>query len=147
TPNEIDRGDQTLPARVNRSAQEYLRGFKESDRTLLNTKEYVFFSYFQRIRQRLDTAWQPLLRNHITKLYKRGRQLASEVDHKTQLLVVLNKKGEIEKVQMIEESGVSDLDQAAVEAFNQAGPFPNPPRGLVDGGGHVEIGCYFVLKT
>ena len=29
--------------------QDYVRGMRESERTLLNTKEYVFFGYFQRI--------------------------------------------------------------------------------------------------
>ncbi|MBI3534428.1 MAG: energy transducer TonB [Deltaproteobacteria bacterium] len=127
--------------------QDYIRGVRESDRTALNTKEYMFYSYFQRIRQRLDLAWGGTLREKLTKLYRSGRELASDVDHITKLIVILNGNGEVVKVQVIEESGVRDLDEAAIKAFNQSGPFPNPPKGLVDRQGIIKIRWDFILKT
>jgi TonB family protein len=128
-------------------AQDYVKGVKESERTLLNTKEYVFFGYFQRIRERLDRAWVPILRQRLLKLYRKGRHLASDTDHSTRVLVVLNSEGEVTHVKVINESGTSDLDDAAVSAFNEAGPFPNPPRGIINPNGEVEIPWEFILKT
>ena len=128
-------------------SSDYIKGLKESETTALNTREYVFYGYFQRIRQRLDLAWHRTLREDLIKLYKRGRQLASDMDHRTRTLVTLNARGEIVRIQVLEESGTHDLDEAAIKAFNQAGPFPNPPRGIVDKQGLIQIRWEFVLRT
>jgi len=126
---------------------EYVKGYKPGERTMLNTREYVFFGYFQRIRDRLDRAWEKSLRNQLVKYFYKGRQLASEMDYTTQLLVTLDHDGQVVKVQVIGQSGTRDLDDAAVKAFNQAGPFPNPPQGLVDTRGTIQVRWDFVLRT
>lgn len=127
--------------------QDYVKGIKEGNRTALNTKEYVFFGYFQRIRERLDRAWVPILRERLVKYHYSGRTLASDMNHSTKVLVVLNPHGEIIKVQVLSESGTRDLDDAAVRAFNEAGPFPNPPQGIVDKNGEIQIPWEFILRT
>ncbi|MGK5087221.1 energy transducer TonB [Bdellovibrionota bacterium FG-2] len=136
-------GSEALP----QNAEDYVKGFKQSDKTALNTREYVFFGYFQRIRTRLDLAWVPILREKLVKLYHSGRQLASDMDHVTRVRVVLNNHGEIVKVQILGESGNHDLDEAATRAFRQAGPFPNPPKGIIDQKGEIEIPWEFILRT
>jgi len=128
-------------------SQDYVKGFKESERTALNTKEFVFYGYFQRIRQRLDMAWTGILREHLIKLYRGGRQLASDMDHTTQVMVTMSRTGEVVRVQILQESGTLDLDDAAIEAFNKAGPFPNPPSGIADRDGKIEIRWDFILRT
>lgn len=128
-------------------ASEYIQGLKESEVTALNTREYVFYGYFQRIRESLDLAWNRSLREQLTRLYRKGRKLASETDHLTRTLVTLNAAGEVTRVQVIEESGSRDLDQAAIEAFRRAGPFPNPPQGILDARGEIQIRWDFILKT
>jgi len=140
--NPIEQGALTAQARG-----EYVKGFREGETTMLNTREFVFYGYFQRIRERLDRAWEKSLRERLEKYFYRGRQLASETDYMTQLLVVLDQQGRVTKVQVIGASGTSDLDEAATKAFNDAGPFPNPPSGLVDNGGQVLVRWDFVLKT
>lgn len=127
--------------------QDYVRGIQESDRTALNTKEFIYYGYFQRIRERLDRAWVPMLRKRVANIYKAGRHLASNAEHTTRVVVVLNVAGEITRVIVQNESGTRDLDQAAVDAFNQAGPFPNPPKGIANSQGLIEIPWEFVLRT
>lgn len=127
--------------------QDYVKGMKESNRTALNTKEFVFYGYYQRIRQRLDRAWVPILREKVAKFYNTGRHLASEMDHSTKVVVTLNPSGEITGVKVVSESGTRDLDDAAVAAFNQAGPFPNPPHGIIGSNGVIEIPWEFILRT
>ncbi len=126
---------------------QYIQGMKEGEVSALNTKEFVFFSYFERVRHQLDQAWQPIVRENIQKIFKSGRRLASNADYVTRALVTLDQKGQIVKVQVLEESGTHDLDQAAIDALNQAGPYPNPPKGLVDQNGNVQIRWDFILKT
>ena len=127
--------------------REYISGVKEGEETALSTREYLFFGYFERIRDRLDRAWEPILREHLVRHYQQGRRLASEMDHRTEVLVVLDRGGQVVHVEIVGESGTETLDSAAVQAFNRAGPFPNPPRGLVDGAGTVRIKWEFILKT
>jgi TonB family protein len=127
--------------------KDYIDGVKESERTALNTREYIFFGYFQRIRNRLDVAWTSSLRARLEKLYRRGRRLASAQDHKTRTWVTLDSVGKVVRVRLVEESGVLDLDEAAIAAFNDAGPFPNPPKGLVDERGQIELHWDFVLRN
>jgi TonB family protein len=127
--------------------QDYVKGVRESNRTALNTKEFIFYGYYQRIRERLDHAWVPILRERVVKYYESGRHLASEMDHATKVLVLLNPKGEITSVRIVSESGTAELDDSAVAAFNQAGPFPNPPRGIVGQNGLIEIPWEFILRT
>jgi protein TonB len=126
---------------------QYIAGMKEGEVSALNTKEFVFYSYFERVRQQLDQAWQPILRANVMRLTKAGRHLASNADYTTRTLVTMNQKGEILRVQLLEESGTFDLDQAALDALNKAGPYPNPPKGLVDSMGSVEIRWDFILRT
>ena len=126
---------------------EYIQGMKEGEVSSLNTKEFIFYSYFERVRRQLDQSWQPLLREQIDRIYKRGRHLASNTDFTTRTLITLTSKGEVKRVQLLEESGTTDLDQAAIDALNKAGPYPNPPKGLVEDTGQVEIRWDFILKT
>ncbi len=126
---------------------QYMQGLKEGETSALNTKEFVFFSYFDRVRKQLDQTWQPMVRGQIEKIYKNGRRLASQTDFVTRTLVTINQRGEIVRVQMIQESGTMDLDSAAINALNKAGPYPNPPKGLLDDQGNAQIRWDFVLKT
>lgn len=126
---------------------QYMQGMKEGETSALNTKEFVFFSYFERVRKQLDQTWQPLVRGQIERIYKTGRHLASETDFVTRTLITINAKGEIVRVQLLQESGAMDLDSAAVNALNKAGPYPNPPKGLLDQLGNAQIRWDFVLKT
>jgi TonB family protein len=127
--------------------KEYVQGVRDGQETALSTREFVFYGYFERIRQRLDRAWEPILRDHLVRHYRQGRRLASEMDHRTQVLVVLDTQGKIVRVEVLGESGTEILDSAAVQAFNRAGPFPNPPRGLIERDGSVQIRWEFILKT
>jgi protein TonB len=140
-----DRSD--MIARGDQAPKDYIQGLKEGETTALNTKEFAFYGYYQRIRERLDRAWVPILRGQINALYRRGRTLASQMDYSTKVMVFMNQGGEIIKVQVMTESGAQDLDDAAVKAFNTAGPFPNPPHGIVDPNGEIKIPWEFILKT
>jgi len=128
-------------------SQDYVKGLKRGEKTLLNTREFVFFGYFERIRGRLDRAWSSSLRENLERFFRQGRRLASDLDYVTKTLVTLNQTGEIVRVQVLAESGANDLDSAAVKAFNLAGPFPNPPKGIIDQDGIVRIRWDFVLKN
>lgn len=150
---ESARGNQQTHSWADQNAeyqvesQDFVKGVQAGDYTALNTKEFIYYSYYQRIRERLDLNWQPILRGVLTKLYRQGRFPADDQEYSTQTIVTLDRRGEIVQVDIIRESGTQSLDQAAVDAFKRAGPFPNPPSGLVDPDGQVKITWDFILKT
>jgi TonB family protein len=138
--------DEPQWANIGSQAQDYVDGIKQSDRTALNTREYQFFGYHQRIRQRLELEWTRMLRDTLTRFYRSGRHLANDMEYTTKILVVLNSSGEITKVKVLGMSGTQELDDVAVKAFNRAGPFPNPPQGLVRNG-EIEVPWELKLRS
>lgn len=130
------------------TATDRLEGVDQNLKTALNTKEYKYYGYYHRIKVQLNQWWQPQVRQKVSRLMTQGRTVASENSNKvTKLIIFLNEAGTLVKVQVISESGVRDLDDAAVEAFRQAAPFPNPPKGLVENDGYIKIRWDFVVES
>ena len=115
--------------------------------TLLNTREYKYYGFYHRIKTQLNQWWQPKVREKVARMVRQGRTIASDTSKETRLMIVLNDKGTIVKIQVLNPSGVRDLDDAAVEAFRAAAPFPNPPKGIVDSDGTVKIPWNFVIES
>jgi TonB family protein len=125
---------------------DYLENVKLGDFTSLNTVEFKFYGYYHRIRQKLEQYWGNTLREKAESLYRQGRTIASNSEKMTFLVITLNQMGEIVKIHIKSTSGIRELDDAAIESFNKAGPFPNPPKGMViNGSAQIEWG--FVVKS
>lgn len=126
---------------------DYIKDLDPGLETMLSSKEFVYFTFYQRIRNQLQQHWNDMVREKLTAMYKKGRTIASSEDRITKLLITLDKSGKLVKVQVIGDSGVSDLDEAAVDAFRASAPFPNPPSGMVDEDGQIKIRWDFVLEA
>lgn len=61
--------------------------------------------------------------------------------------MLLDEKGGIKKISRVSASGFDDVDEAAIEAFRKAAPFPNPPKGMMDADGFVRIRWDFILTV
>lgn len=126
---------------------DYLKNVNQGAETMLNTREFKYYTYYTRIRRQLSQHWEPSVRGRLDKMFKQGRRIASDQDHITKLLIVLSERGTLVKVQVLTESGVHDLDEAAIDAFRAAAPFPNPPKGIIESDGTVKIRWDFVLES
>ena len=116
------------------------------DMTRLNTVEYKYYGFFNRIKRKLERHWGQGLRARMERLWRSGRRMPAGENRITGLVITLDRKGEIVDITIKGRSGVRELDEAAVESFNRAGPFPNPPRGMIrDGYAKIEWG--FVVKS
>lgn len=124
---------------------DYLEDVPLGDATNLNTTEFKYYGFYFRIRQRLEQYWGRTLKEKTANLYKSGRKIASDTDMITSLVITLNEKGKIVDVEIKGSSGIKELDEAAVQSFNEAGPFPNPPIGMVVAG-KIKIEWGFVVK-
>ncbi len=116
------------------------------DMTNLNTTEFKYYGFYHRIRQQLEQYWGSTIASKAKNLYKSGRRLPSSENLITAITVTLDSKGNILDIKIDGTSGIRELDQAAIESFNKAGPFPNPPKGLLVGGRAI-IQWGFVVKS
>lgn len=127
---------------------DYIKDVESGLETVLNTREFKYYSYYNRIRRQLSQHWEGKVREKLSRMFKEGRSpAAANQDRITKLMIVLNDKGTLVGVQILSDSGVRDLDEAAIEAFRAAAPFPNPPQGIVEGDGTVKIRWDFILET
>ncbi len=132
----------------NSQTNDYVKDVEVGLETMLNTREFKYYSYYNRIRKQLGQHWEGRVREKLSRLFKEGRApAATNRDRITKLMIVLNDKGTLVRVQVLSDSGVRDLDDAAIEAFRAAAPFPNPPKGIVENDGTVKIRWDFVLET
>ena len=127
---------------------DYLKDVETGAQTILNTREFVYYSYYSRIKGKLQKLWGPKLKEKMQKFLQSGRSLASTpVDRTTQLVITLDSDGILKGVKVIGESGIVELDEAAIDAFRAAAPFPNPPQGIIEKDGTVKIRWDFVLEA
>lgn len=128
------------------STNDYLEEVPLGDMTNLNTIEYKYYGFYHRIKQKLEQFWGRSLYDKAEQMAKAGRRVPASEDLITALQVTLDQNGEILAVRIIGTSGIKELDDAAIESFNEAGPFPNPPKGLVHNG-KVTLEWGFVVKS
>lgn len=127
-------------------SNDYLEDIPLGDFTKLNTQEFEFYGFYHRIREKLEQFWGRNIQDQADKIMKSGRSIASDTNHITSLVIQLNNRGEIVKVNVNSTSGIRELDSAAIETFNQAGPFPNPPKKMLKAG-TATIKWSFVVNT
>ena len=146
-PDAVDRVAADRPDGDPTRTDDYLKDIKPGLQTLISTREFVYYAYYNRIKAALRSHWEPQVRERVATVLRQGRQLAAAHDRVTQVVVTLDASGELLGVQVLSQSGLADLDDAAVEAFKRAAPFPNPPRGMVEVDGTVKIRWDFVLEV
>lgn len=145
-PKETQGG---LPGQGFSQTDDHLKDIKTGAQTLLNTREFVYYSYFMRVKEQLRSHWSPRIRHNVEFLFAKDtqRSLAALDNKSTSLRVTLNKNGYLEKIELLKTSGYKELDVAAIEAFRAAAPFLNPPAGVVEKDGMIRIVWDFILET
>lgn len=117
---------------------------EEGDANLVNTRSFKYWDFFQRVKERVRDEWNPGASYQARDPY--GKVYGSK-DRLTVLAVTLDMKGAVQRLQVVRESGLPFLDEEAMRAFRQAGPFPNPPAGLGDDSGRIAFSFGFLLEV
>ena len=99
----------------------------------LNTKEYLYASYWNRVRKLVTFYWNQNLDN----MPSSARRTLAKSSYTTTVKYILNSDGALDYIEVTDESGNGELDDCVVRAFRVAGPFPNPPEGLIEKDGRV----------
>ena len=147
SPDETQQKNQQAFVGEESQSSDYLEKVKRGNQNLMSTREFRYYTYFNRIRNQLQQFWEPSVREKLYKMVRSGRNIASANPRTTKVLITLTRVGTLVRVQVLEDSGIRDLDDAAVEAFREAAPFPNPPHGIVEKDGTVKIRWDFVLEA
>jgi TonB family protein len=134
------------PSKTVSSTNDFIQDISLGDLTYLNTVEYKYYGFYHRIRQKLEQFWGRSLHAKAEQLAKEGRHVPTEEELITALQITLDHEGEIVAIKVKGSSGIKELDDAAIESFNEAGPFPNPPRDLIVNG-TVTLEWGFVVKS
>lgn len=142
SPGNILHNIQALAG--NPGSDDYLpQVLDEGDTNLLNTRKFRYWDFFQRVKERVRTEWNPARvwrsRDPTGKRY-------GVRDRLTVVRVTLDPDGGLKAIRVAQRSGLSFLDDEARRAFTAAGPYPNPPRGLQNGNGEVEFKFGFMFE-
>lgn len=127
------------------AANDHLLDVDEGEGTYLNTREWKYASFFNRVKQSVGQHWNP---NAQLRLRDPTLQVYGGRDRQTLLQVTLTSDGRLKEAWVEKSSGLDFLDLEAVQAFERAQPFPNPPAGLIasDQTVHFQFGFYLEMS-
>jgi TonB family protein len=126
-PN-LKPSEQTLERLAGGGSVDRLDDVENGDETSLSAKRWIYASFFNRLKRQVAQNWDP------ATVWRRRDPTGTVYGFKTRVTEVrvsLSRRGAVEKITVVGPSGVTELDDEAVRAFRAAGPFPNPPDGLV----------------
>lgn len=110
---------------------------------LLNADEYVYSSFYNRMRDEVGPRWKLLIDTAVQKL---GRQVPRG-SFRTKATIILDAEGEVVDVVLVESSGLRVFDEAAKTSILQSLRFRNPPRTLKEKDGTFHVKSQFVLEN
>ena len=118
---------------------------KEGDLTSLNTQEMWFFGFYSRVKNQIYWHWIQTLEEELqdvkaASLFKSHRPLITRIE------ALLDHQGNLHSVIVRKKSGLEELDEACVLAFQRAHPFPNPPSPMISKNGQVRLEYAFILS-
>jgi TonB family protein len=88
----------------------------EPDETVLISKKWPYAPFFNAVKRAVKEKWHP----------------PAQQTKPVVLRITLDRKGAFVKWRLLSSSGNADVDQAAIDAFQRAQPFPSPPPGILD---------------
>lgn len=125
------------------AANDHLADVDEGEGTYLNTREWKYAGFFNRVKQSVGQHWNPNAQLH---LRDPTLQIYGGRDRQTLLQVTLTADGHLKEAWVEKSSGLDFLDLEAVKAFERAQPFPNPPSGLIASDQTVRFQFGFYLE-
>lgn len=139
-------GDQAVPAdEAGAPAPDHIRGVKTGSDTFLNSREYMYATFFNRLKRLVGQVWHPGVRDALERRDTIGHGPAKD-ELVTLVFVSLEPDGDLETVQLLRSSGLAVFDDLALRAFHDAAPFPNPPRGLIGPDGRIRFRFGFTIS-
>jgi len=129
---------------IGAAPNDHLRDVDQGEGTFLNTREWKYATFFNRVKQAVGRNWDP---NEPLRQRDPTGEIYGGRDRYTILDITLGGDGLVKDIKVQRSSGVDFLDEAAIVSFRRAQPFPNPPPGLMGKDGTVTFPFGFYLET
>jgi len=125
-------------------ANDHLEDLPKDEDTLLNSKEFKYATYFNRVKRSVSEHWRP------ADVYLRHDPYGNIYGVKDRFTIVsvqLDQEGKLDDLFLARSCGIDFLDDEAMRALRAASPFPNPPQGLIESDGKIrfQFGFYFEI--
>ena len=108
---------------------------------LLNTQRSVYYSFYSRLYSAIAPIWS----NRINDLSHYQRIPPGE--YTTQVDIVLDRHGNLIRIEYLKNSGVIEFDNAVEQSWRKIRQFPNPPHDLLNELGEVHTGWTFTVDV
>ncbi len=127
--------DDALPANI-----------RIGDFTALNTDAHLFYTFFARIKDQIRYRWVARVENVIDTANGTEVRNRNQSIWQTYIEVILDANGKFLNASVMKPSGLAGFDKAAILAFRDGAPFPNPPRELVKNDGKIYLEYAFQVN-
>lgn len=124
---------------------DYLPGVASGDYTILNTAEFIYFSFYKRVEDAVVYLWN----RYVTEFIRTRpdvRDNLGKMDYITEVEAVLDSNGNFVSMSVTRSAGVAGLDDAPGKAFMEASPFEHPPTGMIGDDGMVRMKWRFIVS-
>ena len=137
----INKTGTSRPARASHRSQR-LQGAPSNDwmpdidpgiATQLNANEFLFAGFLNRVKRMVSFYANQTLAN------ARPHVPVTKMAYDLSVNAMLDPEGNLVAIEVTEPSGIPAFDDAIVEAWRLAAPFPNPPPGMVAEDGFIHI--------
>lgn len=128
------------------SLAEFIPGIKEGSFTALNTDQFTYYTFFERVNEQVRYRWVTFVRNYLGGLSDATLNQLAKYERVYQIEIVLSEDGHYLKGFIHHSSGDQALDMTAIDAFQGAAPFLNPPKGLVEDDGNIHLHYNFIVE-
>lgn len=112
-----------------------------SDRTALNAHEFLYAAFWNRVKRLVSFYADQTLAN------ARPRVPLTKSKYEIVLKGLIALDGTLEAIEIERSCGIKEFDDALLEAFALAAPFPDPPEGAAEADGFIHIrDFHFVIQ-
>ena len=128
-------------ARVKSAVENFIPEVSPGNQTALNTRAAPFAAYIARMHRSIHNLWGFGQLEEWDE--KPGSSPFNNQKLETELEIVLNGDGTVDRVGVVRPSGLTAYDVAAVDVVYSAGPYPDPPRAIRSGNGKIYLHWHF----
>jgi hypothetical protein len=134
-----------MAAAIQGSGIDNLENVEDGAKTALDTDEWQFAGFFNRIKNAVAQHWHP---GSAYAVHDPTGRVYGYKDRETVIKVVLECDGKLKHTYIKQPSGAEFLDDVAVSAIKKAAPFKNPPQDLCDTDeGIIAFNFGFLVKV
>ena len=105
----------------------------QSDRTALNAREFLYAAFWNRVKQLVSFYADQTLAN------ARPTVALTKSKYEIQLKGLIAPDGGLAAIEVARGCGIREFDEALLEAFELAAPFPDPPDAAIEADGFIHI--------